>query len=105
MKTQVSILHKDYPADMRALVESKLEQLFRFCGDKVSLEARLEREADDHRVEIVATIPRGPVLVADVRSSGIREALDEALDRMARKLKRSREKTTLERRRKARGEV
>lgn len=102
MKTQVSILHHDYPSGMSALVEEKLQELFRFCSDKVSLKARLEKQADDHRVEIVATVPRGPVLVADVCASGVRPALDEALDRMARKLKRSREKVTKVRRRAAR---
>jgi len=99
LKTQVSIHHHDYPAELRELVEEKLEQLFRFCSDKVTFRARLEREADDHRVEIVATVPHGPVLVADVRAEGVRPALDEALDRMARKLKRAREKAVLERRR------
>ena len=102
MNTQVSIHHHDYPAEIRSLAEEKLQQLFRFCSDRVSLRARLAREADEDRVEIVATVPRGPVLVADVRATGVRNALDEALDRMARKLKRSRDMKTLERRRPAR---
>ncbi len=105
MKTQVSIHHHDYPAEMRELVEEKLEHLFRFCSDKVSLRARLQKQATDHRVEIVATVPHGPVLVADAHADGVRSALDEALDRMARKLKRTREKVVTRRRRVGRGEV
>jgi ribosomal subunit interface protein len=104
MQTQVSIHHHDYPSDLRDLVQSKLEELLRFCGNTVSMKARLEKEADEHRVEIVATVPPGLVLVADARAEGVRGALDEALDRMARKLKRAREKTTKERRRVARGD-
>ncbi len=103
MQTQVSIHHHDYPSGMRDLVEGKLEELTRFCGNTVSMKARLEKHADEHRVEIVATVPRGPVLVADARAEGVRGALDEALDRMTRKLKRAREKGTIERRRAARG--
>ena len=102
MNTQVSIHHQDYPTEMRLLAEKTLKQLFRYCSDQVSLKARLEKEADEHRVEIVATVPHGPVLVADARAEGVRSALDEAFDRMARKLKRSREKLTIERRRPAR---
>ncbi len=103
MKTEVSILHKDYPASVRDKVDEKLQDLSRFCSDKVSLSARLEKEKDVHRVEIVANVPGGPVLVADARADGLRGALDEALSRMTRLLKRSREKRTIERRRNGRG--
>ena len=100
MRTQVSILHHDYPSGVRELVEEKLQSLVRFASDKVSLRAMLERQKDQHRVEIVANVPHGPVLVADARAEGFGGALDEALDRMTRLLKRSRaRKTTLTRRR------
>ncbi|MFT7486357.1 MAG: ribosomal subunit interface protein [Candidatus Paceibacteria bacterium] len=99
MKTQVSIHHHDYPSGMRHLVEEKLGELLRFCNAITSMEAHLEKQASVHRVEIIANVPHGPVLVADGRADGVRGALDEALSRMARKLKRSREKQTTERRR------
>jgi ribosomal subunit interface protein len=99
MKTHVSSHHGDYSAGMRDLVEDKIGELVRFYNRATSMEARLEKEADTHRVEIICTVPHGPVLVADARANGIRGALDEALSRMARKLKRSREKQTIERRR------
>lgn len=99
MKTQVTILHHDYPPRVRDIVEGKLQELFRYCSDKVSMTARLEKERDIHRVEIVANVPHGPVLVADARAEGLRGAIDEALGRMTRLLKQSREKRTVERRR------
>ena len=99
MKTQVSILHHDYPPRVRDMVEEKLQALFRYCSDKVSMSARLEKEKGIHRVEIVATVPHGPVLVADARAEGLGGAIDEALTRMTRLLKRAREKRTIERRR------
>ena len=105
MKTKVSILHKEYPAALRERVDEKLQDLFRFCSDKVSLSARLDKEKDMHCVEIVATVPNGPVLVADARAGVLRGALDEAFTRMTRKLKRTREKRTIERRRTSRGVV
>ncbi len=99
MKTHVSSHHGDYSPGMRHLVEEKIGELVRFYNRATSMEARIEREADSHRVEIICTVPHGPVLVADARADGIRGALDEALSRMARKMKRSREKQTIERRR------
>lgn len=105
MKTTVSILHGGYPAGVRDLVERKLQDLYRFCGGKVSLSARLEKEKDVHRVEIVASVPGGPVLVADARADGLRGALDEALSRITRVLKRAREKRTVGKRRSGRREA
>jgi len=99
MKTQVSILHHDYPPGVQALVHDKVEALSRFCSDKVSMNAVVGRDADTHRVELIASVPNGPVLVADAKAGALRGALDEALSRMARKLKRTREKRTTERRR------
>jgi len=103
MKTQVSIHHNDYPSGMRNLVREKLEQISRYCRGTTKMEVHLERQADRHRVEIIADVPHGPVLVADARAAGLRGALDGALTRMARKLKQSREKQTTARRRGGRG--
>ncbi|MFT7667628.1 MAG: ribosomal subunit interface protein [Planctomycetota bacterium] len=102
MSTQVSIHHNDYSSEIRTIAEEKLGNLFRFCSDKVSLKAHLERQAGGHRVEIVASVPHGPVLVSDVHAEGVMHALDEALSRMTRQLKRSRDKRTVERRRPSR---
>jgi ribosomal subunit interface protein len=92
MRTEVSILHNDYPMDLSELVEGKLRALQRFAHEKVSLRALLERQRGTHRVEIIATVPRGQVLVADARADVVGGALDEALARMARLLKRSRQR-------------
>ena len=92
MKTEVAILHHDYPTGVREHVESKLQELVKFGSDKVSMRALLERQRYTHRVEIIANVPHGRVLVADARAEGFGGALDEALSRMTRLLKRSREK-------------
>ena len=101
MRTHVSILHHDYPAQLRERVEDKLAALGRFNEHITTMTARLGREGDGHRVEIVAQIAHGPTLVADVCTGVFTGALDEALDRMAGSLRRTNRKRGTERRRAA----
>ncbi len=99
MKTEVSILHNQYPASVREDVADRLQQLARFYDRTVSIRGLLERQKDEHRVELVANVGNGVVLVVDAREESIGQALDEALSRMARVLKRHKAKLTNERRR------
>ena len=99
MQPQVSILHHDYPARAREQVEQKLQHLVKFYDRIVSMRALLERQHDEHRVEIVAHIARGAVLVVDARGTAFGAALEEAIERMERLLKRQNEKRTHDRRR------
>lgn len=102
MQTLVSILHHDYPTRVRALVEDELQRLLRFHERVVSLRALLERQNEAHRVELVANVGRGTVLVADVRGATFGSALDEALDRMGCQLRKRHDKRTRRRHRVAR---
>jgi ribosomal subunit interface protein len=99
MQPQVSILHHDYPARAREQVEQKLQHLVKFYDRIVSMRALLERQHEEHRVEIVAHVGRGAVLVVDARATAFGSALDEAIQRMERLLKRQHEKRTESRRR------
>jgi len=99
MQPQVSILHNDYPVTARDQVEQKLQHLVKFYDRIVSMRALLERQRDEHRVEIVAHVARGAVLVVDARGTAFGSALEEAIERMERLLKRQNEKRTTERRR------
>jgi ribosomal subunit interface protein len=99
MKTQVSILHHDYPARVRETVEEKLQHLLKFYERVVSIRALLERQNEHHRVEIVANVGRGTVLVADLTADSFSTALDGAVDRMVRHLKRHHDKVTRDRHR------
>ena len=99
MKTQVSILHHDYPARVRETVEEKLQHLARFHERVVSMRALLERQNEEHRVEIVANVGRGTVLVSDLTANAFAAAVDGAVDRMARHLKRHHDKVTRDRHR------
>jgi ribosomal subunit interface protein len=88
MKTDVTILHHEYPTTTRDHVVAKLQHLVRFYEGTVSVRAVLERQHDDHRVELVANVRRGVVLVIDAHAGSITAALDEAVDRMGRVLSR-----------------
>ena len=99
METQVAILHHDYPTRIRDGVEERLQSLVKFHDRVVSMKALLERQKEDHRVELVANVGRGTILVADVRGEAFKSALDEAMDRMTRRLKRHHDKVTRDRHR------
>lgn len=99
MKTQVSILHHDYPSRYRNLIEERLVALERFHGHILTMDARVEKDARDHHVELVANLGKNHTLVANVRREGFGEALSEALDRMGRQLRKAHDKARLEPRR------
>lgn len=94
MQTIVSIPHHEYPAAVRKLVEEKLQHLLRYYERIVSLRAVLTREADVHRVELVATVGHGVTLVVDSGADSLDTALSESIERMRRVL--TRHKTKLE---------
>lgn len=104
MKTEVAILHHEYPTTIRDYVEEKLGQLVKYYERTVSVRALLERQNEEHRAELVASVGRGVVLVVDARSSSIRAALDEAVERMGRVLARHKEKLVQSSRRRSRSQ-
>jgi len=99
MKTEVAILHQEYPAKIREHVVSKLQHLVRFFEGTVSLRAVLQKQHDEHCVELVANVRRGVVLVVEARANSIAGALDEAMNRMGRVLTRHKDKLKVGRRR------
>ena len=99
MQTQVRILHHDYPGRLRETVEGKLERLERFCSWIHVMRANLERQNELHRVELIANVGKGQVLVADVRGGSFLAVLDEAVDRMARQLRKHHDRVTIDRHR------
>jgi ribosome-associated translation inhibitor RaiA len=102
MNTEVSIHDSTAGPRVRRLVEQKLLALGARCAGVVSLTAHLAQEADQHRVAIAASVAHGPVLAVEARAGGVRGALDEALQRITRRLERARALRTTERRRRGR---
>jgi ribosomal subunit interface protein len=103
MQTHVSILHRDYPARVRGIVEQRLSDLGRYYDRIVTVSARLERSSRQSgarcRVELVANVGHGNVLVASVHRDGLRSALDDAVHTLQRRLSKHHDKVKLERRR------
>ena len=99
MKTEVSILHHAYPPQVRDTVEEKLQHLVKFYDRTVSMRALLEKQNEEHRVEFVASVGQGNVLVVDARNESFGSALDEATERMTRVLTRHKTKQADARRR------
>lgn len=101
MKTLVSIPHHEYPPRVRDTVERKLQDLLKYYDRIQSLRAVLERQTDSHRVELVATIGHRATLVVDARAPLLDSALDAAIDRMGRTLRRHKERLEARHRRPA----
>jgi ribosomal subunit interface protein len=101
MTTDVAILHHDYPAETRAIVDKKLQGLPRFFDGIHTLSARLEKQGAGHRVELVANVGRGPILKAEVTQGTFKGALDECVDRMRGQLSRHRGRIKLSKHRSA----
>jgi len=98
MKTEVILPRNGYPARVRNHVSSKLEGLARFFEGTVSVRAHLQKEHGKHRVELLANVRRGVVLVVESRDSRMSAALDDSIERMGRVLTRHKEKIKLARR-------
>lgn len=99
MKTQVSILHHDYPSRYRNVIEERLAALERFHNHIVTMDARVGKDNRDHHVELVANLGKNHTLVAHARRDAFGEALGKACDCMGRQLKKHHDKARLEPRR------
>ena len=99
MKTEVSILHHEYPPAARDFVVEKLQHLTRYFDRTHSVRAVLERQHDEHRVELVARVRRGQVLVVDARADSLSRAIDTSVERMGRALVKHKDKLTRQQRR------
>jgi ribosomal subunit interface protein len=99
MKTEVAILHHMYPSSFREVVASKMDHLVRFFDGTQCLRAVLDKQHDEHRVEMIASVRQGTVLVVEGRAGNIGAALDDAIDRMGRSLRRHKDKLVCGRRR------
>ena len=94
MKTLVAVPHHEYPNEVRTIVETKAQSLLRYYERILSLRAVLLREHDLHKVELVAHVGRGATLVVAAQGDLFESALEEALARMGRVLRRHKTRLT-----------
>lgn len=94
MKTEVSLLHSGHSSSLREFVEEKLSGLERFNGRLNSIRAVLDCQKEDHSVELVAKVDGSSPLVVVQKATDARVAVDLGVERMARALRKAREKST-----------
>lgn len=99
MNIEVSLLSKAYTPDLRDFVESKLVGLDKFNERLSSIRAVLDQQKDDHSVELVAKVDGVAPLVVEQTGEAVKAAVDQAVDRLARTLRKQRERVVDGRRR------
>jgi len=88
----VKARHMEVTDAMRAYVESKAAKLPRYYGNIQSIEATLDREADQAAVEIVVTASRKAVFVATHRQEDLYASVDQCLRKITEQLRRHKDK-------------
>ncbi len=88
MNKQVSILHGNYPSEVRSMVESRLDALPLFGNRLETLTARLDQSHEEHQIELVAGLGGQGTLVAKAERPSLGKALDEAIERLTAQLRR-----------------
>ena len=99
MNIEVSLLSKEYAPDLRDFVEEKLTGLDKYNERLSSIRAVLDLQHDDHTVELVAKVDGIDPMVVEQVADSAKSAVDQAADRMARALRKQREKVVDGRRR------
>ncbi|MBC8451330.1 MAG: HPF/RaiA family ribosome-associated protein [Planctomycetes bacterium] len=99
MNTEVSLLHAAYSPDLRDFVEEKLSGLTRFHERLRSVRAVLDCQREEHMVELVAKVDGDAPFVVEQKAGSARAAVDLGAERLARVLRKAREKSVDPRRR------
>ena len=92
MNMTVEARHMDITDAMRQYVESKLEKLPRFYDGIQSIEAVLDREADDALVEIVVSASRKHTFVAKHRTDEFYACVDQCVDKITQQIRRHKDR-------------
>ncbi|MDF1797579.1 MAG: HPF/RaiA family ribosome-associated protein [Planctomycetota bacterium] len=99
MIIEVSLLSKEYRADLRTFVEEKVAGLAKFNDRLSSIRANLDQQHLDHTVELVAKVDGVDPMVVEQTGENPRAAVDIAVERMGRTIRKQREKAMDTRRR------
>ena len=101
MDVVITARHCTVPDPVRLRTAERFERLQRYHPRMVSADAIFHTENGAHHVETRVLVARGgQPLVARGSGDGFRAALDQALDRLGRQLRRQRERRTMHKTRK-----
>jgi ribosomal subunit interface protein len=94
VQVRITERHVHVPKDMLARTEKRLGSLSKYHPRATSAEVVFSEEAVNRNVEIIVHVDGAQAIVASVQEAEFRTALDKALDRVARRLRKARERRT-----------
>lgn len=92
MNVTISARHCSIPDTLRSATETRMRRLARYHARIAQIEVIFDGAHDSHSIEARAFIDGSPTAVAKTESTSFRFGLDEVADRLARQLKRRRER-------------
>ncbi len=92
MYVTISARHRTLSDPARRYAEDRLRRLLRFEPRLLGAEVNFEAEHGVHQVEARLSVPGAPAILAQGRGEAPRVALDRAVERLGRQLKRRRER-------------
>jgi ribosomal subunit interface protein len=93
LRVQIAARHCDVPDSVRQRTEEQLTRLAKYDPRVGAAEVIYEEEKRIRKVEVVLSVDRGESIVAHGEGEEFRTALDKAVDRLTRMLKRQRAQT------------
>jgi ribosomal subunit interface protein len=94
VRVQITERHCDVPSDVRERTEAMVASLAKYSPRASAADVVFEEERVDKVVELIVHIDGTEPVVAQGRDSEFRTALDQAVDRASRMLRRQRERRT-----------
>ncbi len=94
MEISISSRHLDLPADVKAYAEEKFSRVDRINHGILSLEVILKEEDRKKHCEVIVVVRNKGSVVVDVARDELPEAIDVAVSKIERQMRRLKEKTT-----------
>jgi putative sigma-54 modulation protein len=84
--------HLDVKETIRGYIEERAERLTRYYNRITKMQFVLSKQGVKFSAEVVVSAPRAGQLVAEATEEGLQAAVDKALDKMERQIRRFKEK-------------
>ena len=91
MRVQITARHCDFPDELLTHTEQQIQKLIRYDPRVASAEVTYTEEKHARKAEVVLHIDGAEPVVAHAEEREFRSALDKAIDRVTRMLKRERQ--------------
>lgn len=92
MQVEVTAKHGELPEDVRAYAEDKAQRLSRYFDRLQAVQVVVSQEGAHRAVEMIATTDHKDRFVAEVTHEDVLAAMDLAIDKLERQLRKHKEK-------------